>query len=156
MATCQQQEFYNLLKQSSSSSSLGFINCIVLKASVRNRASLFFIDSKKIHNMLQRGKKIKLERGYQMSSVLENSSDSQYSVCPAGSGVLPDFKEENLPVFEMNILLLLVSCFLILHYVYSLIFIKKRKPEGCTHAARSLLEEDSWLKFSKLLERISC
>lgn len=32
----------------------------------------------------------------------------------------------------------------------------KRKPEGCAHAAKSLLEKDSWLKFSKLLERISC
>lgn len=34
-----------------------------------------------------------LERVYQMTSVSENSIDSQFSVCPAGSRVLPDFKE---------------------------------------------------------------
>lgn len=82
-----------------------------------------------------------LERGYQMSSVLENSTASQHSVCPAGSRVLPDFKEENLPVFEMNILLLLllVSCFLILHYMHSLIYIKKetrRVHTCCQKSAR--------------------
>lgn len=80
-----------------------------------------------------------IERGYQMSSVLENSTASQYSVSPAGSRVLPDFKEENLPVFEMNILLLLVSCFLILHYMHSLIYIKKetrRVHTCCQKSAR--------------------
>lgn len=68
-----------------------------------------------------------------MTSVSENSIDSQYSVCPAGSRVLPGLEEENLPAFEINILLLLVSCFLILHYVDSMILIKKetRRVHTC-------------------------
>lgn len=40
MATWQQQEFYSLLKHSSSSSSLGFTSCIVLKAPDRIRTLL--------------------------------------------------------------------------------------------------------------------
>lgn len=43
-----------------------------------------------------------------MTSVLENSIDSQYSVCPAGSRALPDLEGKSLPAFEINILLLLV------------------------------------------------
>lgn len=57
-----------------------------------------------------------LEIGYQMTSVLEKSIDNQYSDCPAGSRVFPDLEEGNSPAFEINILLLLVSSFLILHY----------------------------------------
>lgn len=74
-----------------------------------------------------------LAKGHQMTSVSENSIDSQYSVCPAGSRVLPGLEEENLPAFEINILLLLVSCFLILHYVDSMILIKKetRRVHTC-------------------------
>lgn len=80
-----------------------------------------------------------LEISYQMTSVLEKSIGNQYSDCPAGSRVLPDLEERNLPAFEINILLLLVSSFLILHF----------KTEGCVHAAKSLLGKNSWLNFSK-------
>lgn len=52
-----------------------------------------------------------LEISYQMTSVLEKSIDNQYSDCPAGSRVLPDLEEGNLPAFEINILLLLVFLF---------------------------------------------
>lgn len=52
-----------------------------------------------------------LEISYQMTSVLEKSIDSQYSGCPAGSRVLPDLEKGNLPAFEINISLLLVSSF---------------------------------------------
>jgi len=74
-----------------------------------------------------------------MTSVLENSIDSQYLVSPAGSSALPDSEEEILPAFEINILLLLVSCCLILHYVDSMVLIKKetrRVHTCCQKSAR--------------------
>lgn len=52
-----------------------------------------------------------LEISYQITSVLEESIDNQYSDCTAGSRVLLDLEEGNLPTFEINILLLLVSSF---------------------------------------------
>lgn len=50
-----------------------------------------------------------LEISYQFTSVLEKNIDNQYSDCPAGSRVLPDLEEGNLPAFEINILLVVSS-----------------------------------------------
>lgn len=91
----------------------------------------FFIDSQKIQIMFQRDKDLCLKEVIKLLLPQKTALVTSTQVCPAGSRVLPDLEEEILPAFEINILLL-VSCFLILHYMDSMILIKKETRRVCT------------------------